>query len=117
LKSLLETSGEKPVVEIETGASKSILDDYERRAETATDVADTIISDLAELMSMIDGSSMEPSAKSAVIDLVSGLGRAIGKVAGPPGEREKDGPKIEMIGAVMMVHEILDGVKKQVHKI
>ena len=115
LKSLLETSGEEPVVEIETGDSKSILDDYTRRAETATEVADTVISDLAELMSMIDGSSMEPSAKSAVTDLVSGLGRAIGKVAGPPGEREVDVPKIEMIGAVMMVHEILDAVKRQIH--
>jgi hypothetical protein len=47
--------------------------------------------------------------------LVSGLGRAIGKVAGPPGERDTEGPKIEMIGAVMMVHEILDGVKRQIH--
>ena len=115
LKSLLETSGEEPVVRTEAGADKSVLDDYARRAETATEVADSVISDLAELMSMIDGSSMEPSAKSAVTELVSGLGRAIGKVAGPPGEREVDGPRIEMIGAVMMVHEILDAVKRQIH--
>ena len=66
-------------------------------------------------MSLIDGSSLEPSAKTAIADLVSGLGRAIGRVAGPPGERDKKSPKIEMIGAVMMVHEILDGIKRQIH--
>jgi hypothetical protein len=114
LKSLLESAGAETAMTIEASDSKSKLDGYSRRAETATEVADTVISDLAELMSMIDGSSLEPSAKSAIAELVSSLGRAIGKIAGPPGEREKEGPKIEMIGAVMMVHEILDGVKRQI---
>jgi hypothetical protein len=112
LKSLLETSGVEPAVGLDA-ASKSKLDDYSRRAETATEIADTVISDLAKLMSMIDSSSLEPSAKSAITNLVSGLGRVIGKVAG---SREREGPKIEMIGAVMMLHELIDGIKRQIQK-
>jgi hypothetical protein len=88
------------------------LEEFGRRAETASEVSDSVISDLVELISLIEGSSLQDPAKKALTGLVEGLGRAIGRVAGPPDQRAKEEPKIEMIGAVMMVHEIVDGVKR-----
>jgi hypothetical protein len=88
------------------------LEEFGRRAETASEVSDSVISDLVELISMVEGSSLDDPAKKALTGLVEGLGRAIGRVAGPPDERTKEEPKIEMIGAVMMVHEIVDGIKR-----
>ena len=43
-------------------------------------------------------------------DLVANLGRAMGRVVAP--SDEKDIPRVELIGAVMMVHEIVDTMKK-----
>ncbi|UCE11568.1 MAG: hypothetical protein JSW61_06445 [Candidatus Thorarchaeota archaeon] len=88
------------------------LDEYGRRAETASEVSDSVISDLVELISLVEGSSLEVPAKKALTGLIEGLGRAIGRVAGPPDQRTKEDPKIEMIGAVMMVHEMVDGIKR-----
>ncbi|TXT55127.1 MAG: conserved membrane protein of unknown function [Candidatus Thorarchaeota archaeon] len=95
---------------------KEKLENYARRAETATEVSDSVISDLVHLISQIESSQLDASSKEVLTDLVEGLGRSVGRVSGPPGEKEKDEPKIEMIGAVMMVHEIVDGVKKLTRK-
>ena len=88
------------------------LDDFKRRAETASQVADSLISDLAELMSQIDRSPIDEAAKNALRGLVEELGRSVNRLAGPPGDRTGAEARIEMIGAVMIVHEIMDGVKK-----
>ncbi|MBD3405380.1 MAG: hypothetical protein GF411_04475 [Candidatus Lokiarchaeota archaeon] len=96
--------------------TKSILENYSRRAETASEVSDSVISDLVQLISQIEGSELDTSSKQVLTDLVEGLGRAVGRVSGPPGEKEKDEPKIEMIGAVMMVHEIVDSIKRLTRK-
>jgi hypothetical protein len=88
------------------------LEDFKRRAETASQVADSLISDLAELMSQVDRSPINEAAKDALRGLVEELGRSVNRLAGPPGERGAGDARIEMIGAVMIVHEIMDGVKK-----
>jgi len=87
------------------------INDYSRRAETASEVSDSVISDLAELISGIQSSGLEDATKKTLIGLVEGLGRSIGRIVGKPAEKD-DKPKIELIGAVMMVHEIVDSMKK-----
>ncbi|MGV9170239.1 MAG: hypothetical protein ACOC38_09905 [Promethearchaeia archaeon] len=88
------------------------LDEINRRSETASDVAESIISDIAELISRIKSSSLEPAAKKALTKLLEQLGKALNRVAGSADEVEKQEDKVEMIGAVMMVHEMVDGVKR-----
>ncbi|MCK5302384.1 MAG: hypothetical protein KAJ96_04510 [Candidatus Thorarchaeota archaeon] len=89
---------------------ESIIEDYNRRAQTATEVADSVMSDLAQLISQVEGSAIDASAKVALTNLIENLGKSMGRVTGPPSERDK--PKIELIGAVMMAHEIVDSIKK-----
>lgn len=96
-------------------ATKSKLDDYGRRAETAAEVSDSVISDLAELISKISSSELDASTKKALSGIIEGLGRSMGRIAGQPADRD-DSPKVELIGAVMMVHEIVDSVKKLTRK-
>lgn len=88
------------------------LESYSRRAETATEVADSVISDMAQLMSQVETSKMDPQAKKVLTALIEGLGRAVGRISRPAPGKVSDEPKIEMIGAIMMIHEVLDFVKK-----
>jgi len=91
---------------------EKLLAEFTRRAETATQVADSVISDTMEVISMIQGSNLDESAKLTLIKLIETLRKSLTKVAGSPELKDKQEPKIEMIGAVMMVHEIVDVVKK-----
>lgn len=93
----------------------SRIDDYARRADTASEVSDSVISDLAELISQVESSELEPSNKKTLIGLIEGLGRSMGRIVGKPAEKD-DAPKVELIGAVMMVHEIVDSIKKLTRK-
>ncbi|TFG03928.1 hypothetical protein EU538_12950, partial [Candidatus Thorarchaeota archaeon] len=95
-------------MESELGTAKATLADVARRAETASEVSDSVISDLAELISTVESSNLDPSAKIALTSLVKSLGRAMGRVSRPDDEKTPD-TRVEMIGAVMMVHEIVDG--------
>ncbi len=105
-------------VQVESGTSAvssdslAKLQDYVRRAQTASEVSDSVISDLAELISQVEGSPLDVSAQIALTTLIKTMGRAMGRVSEPPGGVAKAEPKIELIGAVMMAHEIVDGIKK-----
>jgi hypothetical protein len=88
------------------------LQDYVRRAETASEVSDSVISDLAELISQVESSPLDVSAQIALTNLIKTMGRAMGRVSAPPSGLVKAEPKIELIGAVMIAHEIIDGIKK-----
>ncbi|MFX1260573.1 MAG: hypothetical protein ACFFAZ_00665 [Promethearchaeota archaeon] len=88
------------------------LQDYIRRAETASEVSDSVISDLAELISQVESSPLDVSAQIALTSLIKTMGRAMGRVSAPPSGLVKADPKIELIGAVMIAHEIVDGIKK-----
>ncbi|MFW9802248.1 MAG: hypothetical protein ACFFFC_06335 [Candidatus Thorarchaeota archaeon] len=92
--------------------SMAKLQDYIRRAETASEVSDSVISDLAELISQVESSSLDVSAQIALTSLIKTMGRAMGRVSAPPSGLVKAEPKIELIGAVMIAHEIVDGIKK-----
>ncbi len=87
------------------------VSDYNRRAETASEVSDSVISDLAELISQVESSHLEDPTKRALSNLIEGLGRAVGRISSRPADAD-DSPRVELIGAVMMVHEIVDAVKK-----
>lgn len=89
--------------------NETTLEDFERRSATAAEVSDSVISDLAELISQIENSGIDETTRKAMANLVENLGRAMGRVVGPS---DKDIPRVELIGAVMMVHEIVDTIKK-----
>jgi uncharacterized protein YlxW (UPF0749 family) len=98
-------------LEAQLQVAESKLADYGRRADTASEVSDSVISDLAELISQVRSSPLDDPAKNALTSLIEGLGRAMGRISAVPAEKD-DSPKVELIGAIMMVHEIVDGVKK-----
>ena len=102
----------EPVIPPDVEEKQKLLEEFNRRAETATQVADSVISDTLEVISMIQSSNLDESAKLILIKLIENLGKSLTKVAGTPELKEKQEPKIEMIGAVMMVHEVVDVVKK-----
>ncbi|MFX1265024.1 MAG: hypothetical protein ACFFH0_06565 [Promethearchaeota archaeon] len=90
--------------------SDSKYRDYVRRAETAAQVSDSVISDLAELISQVESSSLNVAAQIALTTLIKSMGRAMGRVSEAAGGAAE--PRIELIGAVMMAHEVVDAVKK-----
>lgn len=120
---LAKASAPTPVVPLADGRSEQLeitlqetqakLQDYLRRAETAAEVSDSVISDLAELMSQVESSQLDPAAKVSVTNLIKNVGRAIGRISEAP-PSGKAAPKVELIGAVMMVHEIVDGIKRMI---
>jgi len=91
-------------------------EDLIRRSETASQVSDSVISDLVELISQVESSDREDSAKQTIVSLIEGLGRSMTRVAREAGDSQLDGPKIEMIGAILMVNEIVDAIKKMVRE-
>ncbi len=117
-KQIIQMMESAPIAPTETVASPELeekqkaLEEYRRRADTATQVADSVISDTVEIISRIQGSKLDEAAKMTLINLTENLGRALGRVAGPSEKRDSELPQVEMIGAVMMVHEILDSIKK-----
>jgi cell division protein FtsB len=89
-------------------------EDLGRRAEAATEVSDSVISDLVELISMVEGSGKDDGAKKALVTLIESLGRSMTRVAREVGDSHGEEPKVEMIGAILMVNEIVDTIKKTV---
>jgi len=75
-----------------------------------------VISDLVELISQVESSDREDSAKQTIVSLIEGLGRSMTRVAREAGDSQFEGPKIEMIGAILMVNEIVDAIKKMVRE-
>lgn len=90
--------------------------DLTRRSETASQVSDSVISDLVELISQVETSDREDSAKQTIISLIEGLGRSMTRVSREASEVQLDEPKFEMIGAILMVNEIVDAIKKMVRE-
>ena len=106
-----DVSDKLQLMETQLKSAESKISDYVRRAETASQVSDSVISDLAELISQVDSSSLDIQTKKALSGLIEGLGRAVGRISSQPAD-EDDSPRVELIGAIMMVHEIVDSVKK-----
>jgi len=90
--------------------------DLTRRSETASQVSDSVISDLVELISQVESSDREDSTKQTIISLIEGLGRSMTRVSREASEVQLDEPKFEMIGAILMVNEIVDAIKKMVRE-
>lgn len=95
---------------------KTRWEDLLRRSETASEVSDNVISDLVELISQVESSGREASAKEAIVSLIEGLGRSMTRVSREAGNIDAGEPKIELIGAIIMVNEIVDAVKKMVRE-
>jgi hypothetical protein len=89
-------------------------EDLSRRAETAAEVSDSVISDLVELISQVESSNQSDGGKQALVALIESLGRSMTRVAREIGDSHGEEPKVEMIGAIIMVNEIVDTVKKMV---
>jgi hypothetical protein len=91
-------------------------EDLSRRAETASDVSESVISDLVELISQVESSSHDEGGKKALVALIESLGRSMTRVAREVGDSHGKEPKVEMIGAIIMVNEIVDTIKKMVRQ-
>jgi len=107
-----DTKGETKALRDEVEALRKRLEDMRRRTETANEVSDSLISDLAELISDIENSSLDEPAKKSLVALVENLGRAMGRVSTTSADSKAEQPPVELIGAVLMMHEIIDGIKK-----
>lgn len=109
---------DKLVKELETQLHtiQAKWEDLARRSETASQVSDSVISDLVELISQVQGSKRDDLAKQTIIQLIEGLGRSMTRVSREAGEAQFNEPKIEMIGAILMVNEIVDSIKKMVRQ-
>jgi predicted RNase H-like nuclease (RuvC/YqgF family) len=90
--------------------------DLIRRAETASEVSDSVISDLVELISQVQSSKKEDSAKQTLVALIEGLGRSMTRVSREIGDVRADEPRVEMIGAIIMTNEIVDAIKKMIRQ-
>lgn len=91
-------------------------EDLARRAETASEVSDSVISDLVELISQVESSSQSDGSKQTLVSLIESLGRSMTRVAREVGDSHGEEPKVEMIGAIIMVNEIVDSIKKIVRQ-
>ncbi|MBY8998794.1 MAG: hypothetical protein KGD60_13790, partial [Candidatus Thorarchaeota archaeon] len=91
-------------------------EDLSRRAETASEVSDSVISDLVELISQVESSNQSDGGKKALVSLIESLGRSMTRVARDIGDSHGEAPKVEMIGAIIMVNEIVDTIKKMVRE-
>jgi hypothetical protein len=109
---------ETRVMELESQLQKiqAKWEDLTRRSETASQVSDSVVSDLVELISQVESSKREDSAKQTIISLIEGLGRSMTRVAREAREVQLEEPKVEMIGAILMVNEIVDAIKKMVRE-
>lgn len=103
-------------LEAQLQAIQAKWEDLGRRSETASQVSDSVISDLVELISQVESSKRDDSAKATIVQLIEGLGRSMTRVAREAGEPQFNEPKIEMIGAILMVNEIVDAIKKMVRE-
>ncbi|NWF96243.1 MAG: hypothetical protein HXY34_08870 [Candidatus Thorarchaeota archaeon] len=110
------TGGEATKTDTKTRELEAQLMEIRRRAETAADFAQSVITDLPELVSEVQASALDPSAKIALSTLLENIVKAIDRVSRPPGDKTQEGPRVEMIGAVMMAHEIADGIKKMARR-
>ena len=104
-------------LEVQLHTIQTKWEDLTRRSETASEVSDSVISDLVELIAQVESSNREDSAKKTIVSLIEGLGRSMTRVAREANEVQLDDPKIEMIGAILMVNEIVDAIKKMVRKV
>jgi hypothetical protein len=91
-------------------------EDLSRRADTAAEVSDSVISDLVELISQVESSNQSDGSKQALVSLIESLGRSMTRVAREVGDSHGEEPKVEMIGAIIMVNEIVDTIKKMVRQ-
>jgi len=89
-------------------------EDLSRRAETASEVSDSVISDLVELISQVESSNQSDGSKQTLVSLIESLGRSMTRVAREIGDSHGEEPKVEMIGAIIMVNEIVDTIKRMV---
>ncbi|MHA1287675.1 MAG: hypothetical protein ACTSPB_09765 [Candidatus Thorarchaeota archaeon] len=103
-------------LEAQLQAIRAKWEDLGRRSETASQVSDSVISDLVELISQVESSKRDDSAKATIVQLIEGLGRSMTRVARESGEPQFNEPKIEMIGAILMVNEIVDAIKKMMRE-
>jgi len=91
-------------------------EDLLSRSETASEVSDSIISDLVELISQVEASGREDMVKETMVSLIEGLGRSMTRIVREAGNIDAGEPKIELIGAIIMVNEIVDAIKKMIRE-
>jgi predicted RNase H-like nuclease (RuvC/YqgF family) len=101
-------------LELSLQESHARWEDLIRRADTAAEVSDSVVSDLVELISQVESSKKDDSAKQILIQIIETVGRSMTRISKEVADVRDDEPRIELIGAIIMVSEIVDAVKKVV---
>lgn len=91
-------------------------EDLIRRADTAAEVSDSVVSDLVELISQVESSNRADPAKQVLIPIIETVGRSMTRISKEVADVRDDEPRIELIGAIIMVSEIVDAIKKVIRK-
>lgn len=87
-------------------------EDLTRRAETAAEVSEAVIADLVDLISQVEASSKDDKTKRAIVTLIEALGRSMTRLSRETGGAGEDEPPVTVIGAIIMVNETVDTIKK-----
>jgi hypothetical protein len=87
-------------------------EDLVRRAETASEVSESVVADLVDLMSQVEASKKDDATKRSLVSLIEALGRSMTRVSREAGQAAGDEPPVMAIGAIIMVNEAVDAIKK-----
>ncbi len=87
-------------------------EDLTRRAETAAEVSEAVISDLVDLISLVEASKKDDATKRAIVTLIEALGRSMTRLSRETGDSTGTEPPVTVIGAILMVNETVDAIKK-----
>ena len=114
LESLRAGSGDVVAQELRTSHEnlKARWEDLVRRAETASEVSENVVADLVDLMSQVEASKKDDATKRSLVSLIEALGRSMTRVSREAGEAAGDEPPVMAIGAIIMVNEAVDAIKK-----
>ncbi len=104
------------IEELETSLQecRARWEDLIRRTDTAAEVSDSVVSDLVDLISRVESCSKEEPAKQVLVSLIETVGRSMTRISKEVADVREDEPRVELIGAIIMVSEIVDAIKRTI---
>ncbi len=88
------------------------IEEYQKRSSFATDVLDSVVTEFGQLNQQISSGAFNDQTQKVLSSLLQAMGTAIDRLVNPPKDKPVEEPRIELIGAVIIMHEIVDTVKK-----
>ncbi len=120
LEAELAASSTAPTVESDVLANlrkqveelQSKMEEYQKRSQFANDVLDSVVTEFAQLTQQISSSNIDPASQQVLTGLLEALGKSIDKLTSPPPDKPIEEPRVELIGAVILMHDVVDTIKK-----